>query len=99
VKVDPAMLVGTWSAARDDGAQFNLTLNKDGTFTWKFNQKNADQSFDGKYTVEGNVLALERKDGGSLVATVTPDGDQKFNFKLLGAPPSDPGLNFAQSNQ
>ncbi|MDB5347729.1 MAG: hypothetical protein JWP89_6106 [Schlesneria sp.] len=97
--IDPATLVGSWSASRDDGSQFSLTLNKDGTFTWKFNQKNADQSFDGKYTVEGNVLALERKDGGSLVATVTPDGEQKFNFKLLGAPPSDPGLNFASANQ
>lgn len=97
--VDPAMLVGTWSASRDDGSQFNLTLNQDGTFTWKFNQKNNEQSFDGKYTLEGNVLALQRKDGGSLVATVTPDGDHKFNFKLLGAPPSDQGLNFATAKQ
>jgi len=96
-KIDPAMLVGTWNASRDDGSEFTLTLNKDNTFTWNFTQKNADQSFDGKYTVEGNVLALERKDGGSLVATVTPDGDQKFNFKLLGAPQNDPGLNFAQA--
>lgn len=98
-KIDPAMLVGNWNASRDDGSQFNLTLNQDGTFTWKFNQKNNEQSFDGKYTLEGNVLALQRKDGGSLVATVTPDGDHKFNFKLLGAPPSDQGLNFATANQ
>lgn len=97
--IDPATLVGSWTASRDDGSQFSLTLNKDGTFTWKFTQKNADQSFDGKYTVEGNVLALERKDGGSLVATVNPEGQQKFNFKLLGAPPSDPGLNFTSANQ
>lgn len=98
-KIDAAMLVGTWSASRDDGSQFTMTLNQDGTFNWKFKQKNADQAFDGKYTVEGNVLALERKAGGSLVATVTPDGEQKFNFKLLGAPPSDPGLNFTSANQ
>jgi tetratricopeptide (TPR) repeat protein len=93
--VDPTALVGTWSAARDDGAQFKLTLNKDGSFVWNFTQKEGTQEFKGKYTLEGNVLALQRSEGGSLVATVTPDG-KNFNFKLLGAPPQDPGLNFHQ---
>lgn len=94
-KVDPAMLIGTWNASRDDGSKFTLTLNDDKTFTWKFSQKDQKgQEFSGKYTIENNVLALQRDDGGSLVATVTPDGEKAFNFKLLGAPPQDPGLNF-----
>ena len=94
-KVDPADLIGTWNASRDDGSKFKLTLNDDKTFTWKFSQKDQKgQEFSGKYTIENNVLALQRDDGGSLVATVTPDGEKAFNFKLLGAPPQDPGLNF-----
>lgn len=94
-KVDPATLIGTWNASRDDGSKFTLTLNDDKTFTWKFSQKDQKgQEFSGKYTIENNVLALQRDDGGSLVATVTPDGEKAFNFKLLGAPPQDPGLNF-----
>ena len=73
-----------------------MTLNSDATFNWKFTQKDTVQEFGGTYTVEGNVLALERKDGGSLIAGVVPNGEQKFNFKLLGAPKEDPGLNFSK---
>ena len=92
--LDPAGLTGTWSASRDDGSQFSLTFNSDRRFTWKFTRKEVTQEFTGKYSIQDNVVALERQEGGSLVATVTMDGPQKFNFKLLGAPPDDPGLNF-----
>lgn len=92
--IDPAMLVGSWSAARDDGSKFELTLTKEGTFTWRFSQKETVQEFGGKYKLEGNVLALERKEGGSLIATVKPDGDERFNFRMLGAPSEDTGLDF-----
>jgi uncharacterized protein (TIGR03066 family) len=95
--IDPAMLVGTWKASRPDGSKFNLTLTNDGKFNWSFAQKGqAAQAFGGSYSVEGNVLALERKDGGSLIAEVTPGGEARFNFKLLGAPAEDPGLDFSR---
>jgi hypothetical protein len=95
--VDPATLVGTWKAARPDSSKFNLTLTNDAKFTWGFAQKDqTPQEFGGTYSVEGNVLALERKDGGSLIAEVTPTGAAKFNFKLLGAPSDDPGLDFSR---
>ena len=95
--IDPATLVGTWKAARPDGSKFDLILTNDAKFTWSFAQKDQKpQAFGGTYTVEGNVLALERKDGGSLIAEVTPRGDAKFNFKMLGAPSDDPGLDFSK---
>lgn len=95
--IDPATLVGTWKAARHDGSKFDLTLTNDAKFTWSFAQKDQKpQAFSGTYSVEGNVLALERKDGGSLIAEVTPGGDAKFNFKLLGAPEDDQGLDFTR---
>lgn len=95
--VDPATLVGAWSAARDDGSKFALTLSKDATFTWNYSQKGRPpQELTGKYTLEADVLALEGSDGGSLVARITPEADKQFNFKLLGAPEEDPGLTFAQ---
>ena len=91
------MLVGPWKAARPDGSKFNLTLTNDAQFTWSFSQKDQKpQEFGGTYTVDENVLALERKDGGSLIAEVTPGGESKFNFKLVGAPGDDPGLNFSR---
>jgi tetratricopeptide (TPR) repeat protein len=95
--VDPTTLVGSWKAARPDGSKFDLTLTNDAKFTWSFAQKDQKpQAFGGTYSVEGNVLALERKDGGSLIAEVTPGGEAKFNFKLLGAPQEDPGLDFGK---
>jgi len=95
--VDPAALVGNWKASRDDGSTFELTMEKDQTFTWKFAQKQqAPQSFDGTYSIEGNVLSLERKGGGAMVAAIDLRDGQHFNFKPVGAPPEDPGLNFGQ---
>jgi protein involved in temperature-dependent protein secretion len=95
--IDPATLVGTWGAARDDGSQFALSLTNDEKFTWKFSPKGQKpQEMTGKYTVDGQMLALESADGGSLVATVTPGAGKTFNFKLLGAPEEDLGLDFSR---
>jgi len=33
--LDPQTLVGTWSAVRDDGSRFGLTLTEDRNFTWR----------------------------------------------------------------
>jgi hypothetical protein len=94
--IDATTLVGSWHAARSDDSKFELTLTEGATFTWKFSAKQQPaQEFSGTYTVEGNVLALERKDGGSLIGEVTPGGAKKFNFRLVGAPPEDKGLNFS----
>jgi tetratricopeptide (TPR) repeat protein len=94
--IDATTLVGSWHAARGDDSKFELTLTNGATFTWKFSSKQQPaQEFSGTYTVEGNVLALERKDGGSLIGEVTPGGAKKFNFRLVGAPQEDKGLDFS----
>ena len=72
------------------------TLAQNNTFTWKFTEKNNTQEFGGKFTIEGNIVALERKEGGSLIAEVIFDGEKKFNFRMLGAPDSDKGLDFSR---
>jgi tetratricopeptide (TPR) repeat protein len=95
-KVDPATLAGDWTAARSDGSKFELSLANDANFTWKFAQQRKHEEFGGTYSVEGNLLILERKDGGSLIGELTPDGEKKVNFKMLGSPGDDPGLNFSR---
>jgi len=95
--VDPQTLIGQWSSTRDDGSVFKLNLTDDEKFTWSFAPKDqAAQEFGGTYTLDQNVLVLERKDGGSLTAEVTPGDSGKFNFRLLGAPDEDKGLEFAK---
>ena len=72
-------------------------MTDDLKFTWSFTVKGQPaQEFGGTYSVEENVLALERKDGGSLVAEITPDNNGKFNFRMLGAPEEDHGLDFSK---
>ena len=96
--IDPQTLIGAWSSTRDDGSQFKLELTADETFTWMFQSKGqAAESFGGTYTVEQNVLALERKDGGSLIAEITPGDAGRFNFRLLGAADDDSGLEIRAS--
>ncbi|MCA9008691.1 MAG: hypothetical protein KDB01_03040 [Planctomycetaceae bacterium] len=95
--VDPKMLAGNWKATRPDGSDFTLNMTEDSKFTWTYTlQGEATQKFAGTYSIEGNILALERDEGGSLIAEVTPDGSGKFNFRMLGAPEEDKGLDFSQ---
>jgi tetratricopeptide (TPR) repeat protein len=95
--VDPKMLVGSWKASRDDGSQFELTLTGEQDFRWKFTaSKQKPQELSGKYTVEHNVLALQQKSGGALIGQVALKGTGPFNFKMLGGPQEDPGLDFSK---
>lgn len=95
--VDPASIVGDWKSSRDDGSTFNLKLTGEKTFAWTYKPKDqAPQSFEGKYTLEGNTIALEREGGGSLVAQITRNDASNFNFKMVGAPDEDPGLSFVR---
>ena len=95
--VDPKILIGTWKATRPDGSTFALTITEDAKFTWSFAQTDQPATeFSGTYTVDKNVLALERKDGGALIAEITPGEVGKFNFRMLGADETDKGLDFAK---
>jgi hypothetical protein len=93
--IDPTAVIGHWKAARDDGTSFDLTLSDDKKFNWSFTPKGqAPKSFSGTYAIEGANLALERTGGGSILAQVTAQDGQHFNFKPVGAPSEDPGLTF-----
>ena len=50
----------------------------------------------GTYSVDGPVLILERKEGGALAGTARFTGDNKLNFKLVGGPTEDKGLDFGR---
>lgn len=94
--VDASSLPGVWHAKRPDGSTFDLTFSNESAFTWKFTTKGRTEEFGGTYTLDGNVLTLERKEGGTLIAGLIPEDNGKLNFKLIGAPPEDPGLEFSK---
>lgn len=97
VKINPAEVVGKWSAANQSGAKFVLDLGQDGSFTWTYSQNGKSQAVKGVYALDGNVLAMEPETGGTMVAEITQPQGGSFNFAVLGAPPGDPGLKFAKT--
>jgi tetratricopeptide (TPR) repeat protein len=95
--LDKDLLPGNWKSSRPDGSKFALKLTDDGKFTWKFSPpKQKEEEFGGTYSIEGPVLILQRAEGGALAGTATFDGNDKFNFRMVGAPPEDKGLDFGK---
>lgn len=94
-------LAGEWTATRDDGDQFHLTLTPDSKFVWKFksDEGKTDQKIEGTYSADENVLTLESPEQGTLVAEVDDQNANGFNFKLLGTDDADPGLKFRPVTQ
>ena len=92
---DASSLVGNWTATRADSATIKLALAGDGKFTWALDQNGKPQQFNGTYTVADNLLILKQGDKPMMVGQVALLASDRFNFKLAGDNPSDPGLTFA----
>jgi protein involved in temperature-dependent protein secretion len=93
---DAASLTGNWTATRADSATINLALAGDGKFTWALEQNGKPQQFSGTYTVAHNLLILKQGDNPMMVGRVASLANDRFNFKLAGDNPSDPGLTFVR---
>ena len=94
--IDQSKLIGNWTASRDDGSTFALTLTKDRKFTWKFTLNKKTQEYKGPYELADNVLILKQNDSPAMVFDLKPVGTDSFNFKLAGGDPADPGLVFSK---
>jgi Tfp pilus assembly protein PilF len=92
----PESVVGNWKASSGGDGSVQLTLNEDGAFTWKFTQGTKSQEFGGKYQLAGSTLVLEYDNGNTMVGKVAAAQDG-FHFRIVGGPPSDPGLAFQKA--
>ena len=93
---DASSLVGNWTATRADSATIKLALAGDGKFTWALDQNGKPQQFSGTYTVADNLLVLKQGGNPMMAGQVAPLANDRFNFKLAGDNPSDPGLTFVR---
>jgi tetratricopeptide (TPR) repeat protein len=87
-------LVGSWTASGQNKTTFAMQLTPDGGFTWTYTQNGKAETVKGVFAMDGNVLAMEPQSGGVMLAELTKPQGGRMEFRLLGAPPGDPGLRF-----
>jgi tetratricopeptide (TPR) repeat protein len=94
--IDASALTGVWTSTRADGTTITLSLAPDAKYTWKFARRDKPQEFSGAYAVADNLLILKEGDNPAMVGQVTLLSGNRFNFKLAGDNPGDPGLVFGK---
>ncbi|WP_435011909.1 tetratricopeptide repeat protein (plasmid) [Tundrisphaera lichenicola] len=97
--LDPGKLTGVWVAQTPPNATITLTISDDTNFTWAIAAPGKPPvTIAGPYTLADGVLTLSGQGttGGPLVGKVGSIDDRHMNFKAVGGPPSDPGLQFAR---
>jgi tetratricopeptide (TPR) repeat protein len=96
---DAGKLTGTWTASAPQDAKVTLAIQGDGAFSWTVTLPGkAPNAIAGTATIDGAVLTLadQKTQNGNLAGQVTWQDDTHFNFKAVGAPAGDAGLNFAR---
>jgi tetratricopeptide (TPR) repeat protein len=91
-------LAGTWKASPNANTTITLTYNADGSYTWDVATNGRSKPIKGKAQFEDGVLALTQENGPPLAGKLTWDGPDKFNFRLVGNGPEDPGLSFSRAS-
>ena len=92
-------LAGRWAATPAKDANIALAIQDDGRFTWATSGPGKPpMTIAGTSTFADGVLTLADQGGqnGALAGNVAWQDADHFNFRLAGAPPTDPGLNFAR---
>ena len=92
----PANLVGTWTATPAPDVKLTLTLAGDKSFTWNVNEKGQTREFKGEPTFDNDTIALVTPEMPPMLAKVTFKDPAHFNFKAVGGPAEDRGLDFGK---
>jgi hypothetical protein len=93
--VEAGKLPGKWAANPTKDTVIQLELADDAAFTWSVDSKGHAQRIDGKWSLADDMLTLAQSgQGGALVGRVTWQAANRWNFRVIGSGPEDPGLSF-----
>ncbi len=92
----PTNLIGSWNATPARDVTITLNLIDDKSFSWKVVEKGQTREFKGEAHFDKDILALVAPEMPPMVAKVTSNDAAHFNFKAVGTPSDDPGLNFGK---
>ncbi|MDA0835676.1 MAG: tetratricopeptide repeat protein, partial [Planctomycetota bacterium] len=86
---------GNWTATQNRG-KFDMQLQEDGKFSWKFEQNGKPSEVTGVWTVDKDgVLALEMNDDGVMLAQTIIKGNS-LDFYMLGDDKGSEPLKFTK---
>lgn len=92
-------VIGTWSASGPKNAKYEMTLTKDGAFTWSFSKGEPKQEVKGAYAIDGNNLAMQPDGGGTMLMELKQSGPENLHADIVGAAKGDPGLDFKRTGK
>ncbi|WP_422931260.1 tetratricopeptide repeat protein [Singulisphaera sp. PoT] len=90
----PPKLVGTWTAKPDPSVTITLAMDGNKNFDWNVASSGQPNAIKGQATFDNDTLFLAPPDQPPMVGKVTWKTDRQFQFKALGGPDNDPGLEF-----
>jgi tetratricopeptide (TPR) repeat protein len=96
---DLAKLAGTWIATPAKETKIALAIKEEGKFSWDVsNAGKPPTTIAGASTFTDGALTLAAQgtQDGALTGKLAWQDADHFTFRLVGAPPSDPGLSFAR---
>jgi tetratricopeptide (TPR) repeat protein len=82
----PAALVGAWKAKPMPNLTIELTLRRDGQFTWDVSAMGHTDSIAGDAVYRDGILTLTQADAPDLVGKIVDLSDKQFGFELQGGP-------------
>lgn len=87
-------LVGTW-VAQTGNSKIELGIAEDSAFTWKASGKDQPPvELKGSLNSLSDGIELVTAEQGTVAGAVKSKGADGWNFKIAGAPTTDPGLDF-----
>ena len=82
----PAALVGAWKAKPMPNLTIELTLRRDGQFTWDVSATGHTDSIAGDAVYRDGILTLTQADAPDLVGKIVDLSDKQFGFELQSGP-------------
>ncbi len=82
----PAALVGAWKAKPMPNLTIELTLRRNGQFTWDVSAMGHTDSIAGDAVYHDGILTLTQADAPDLVGKIVDLTDKQFGFELQGGP-------------
>jgi hypothetical protein len=92
-------LAGNWTAVPGKDTKITLAIQDDGRFTWAATSPGKPATtIAGGSTLADGVLTLtaQGSQDGALTGKLAWQDADHFTFRLVGSPPTDPGLTFAR---